>query len=524
MPPKAANAGQEVHFQHAPLDLNNRTIRLVKISRQLTWDGSILCQMKHVTINNVSNNRLADLEGEMYQPSGASNQKQSEELYTCLSYTWGDPSPEYSIKINGERYHVRKSLWEFLDTIQFWDAMTEIWFWIDAICIDQKNNIERNHQVQQMGVIYSQADRVIIWLGRDLEPVGVLQRVNAYNPYDTGQSASHPIFETTTRSFCYHNYWSRAWITQEVALAKRVDVIAGMQVTGFKRLMSIVGRRITNSPFLSITDYMQERTYTNPRVSYNDNLLRLIHQFRRTNCAIPRDRIYSLLALCKESGKLKIDYEASEEQVMRQTLEACHGSLCFCAAAIVMDALWSRADTVPLVEDTTPYVEVPVLASQPTSRNACANCNCSLPLKWTSTEGLVICLTEICGDMIGHFLWQDGCSLQGDLMFLVPRQDMFRITHHFCGDVYAEIEWPSTAPDPPLPDTDYKVNSGSLGASGGPSAAILRLSFCALFNMVRNRRHPKDIQRKCRNVWKTPNPREKIRGTTRGRMRLCQNI
>jgi hypothetical protein len=55
---------------------------------------------------------------------------------------------------------------------------------------------------------------------------------------------------------------------------------------------------------------MQGRACTNPRVSYNESLLRLVHQFHRTSCAIPRDRIHSLLALCKEGGKLKIDYDA----------------------------------------------------------------------------------------------------------------------------------------------------------------------------------------------------------------------
>ncbi|TFB00421.1 hypothetical protein CCMA1212_007750 [Trichoderma ghanense] len=36
---------------------------------------------------------------------------------------------------------------------------------IDAICIDQKNLKERGHQVQQMGDIYKQAERVLFWLG-----------------------------------------------------------------------------------------------------------------------------------------------------------------------------------------------------------------------------------------------------------------------------------------------------------------------------------------------------------------------
>ncbi|PMD67529.1 HET-domain-containing protein, partial [Hyaloscypha bicolor E] len=37
--------------------------------------------------------------------------------------------------------------------------------WIDALCINQKDVKERNHQVTQMGLIYSQAESVIVWLG-----------------------------------------------------------------------------------------------------------------------------------------------------------------------------------------------------------------------------------------------------------------------------------------------------------------------------------------------------------------------
>jgi hypothetical protein len=39
------------------------------------------------------------------------------------------------------------------------------YFSIDAICIDQQNVKERNHQVQQMSAIYSTATEVIAWLG-----------------------------------------------------------------------------------------------------------------------------------------------------------------------------------------------------------------------------------------------------------------------------------------------------------------------------------------------------------------------
>jgi hypothetical protein len=37
--------------------------------------------------------------------------------------------------------------------------------WYDALCINQEDTQERNHQVNQMGQIYGEADCVITWLG-----------------------------------------------------------------------------------------------------------------------------------------------------------------------------------------------------------------------------------------------------------------------------------------------------------------------------------------------------------------------
>jgi hypothetical protein len=90
------------------------------------------------------------------------------------------------------------------------------------MCIDQNNNLEHNYQVRQIGNIYSQADRVVTWLGRDPELENVLQRADTYN-----SSAPQHIGHKARKSFRYHTYWSHAWIIQEVVLAKRVDVVAG---------------------------------------------------------------------------------------------------------------------------------------------------------------------------------------------------------------------------------------------------------------------------------------------------------
>jgi hypothetical protein len=41
--------------------------------------------------------------------------------------------------------------------------------WIDAICIDQKNDEEKGHQIQIMADIYGKANRVLVWLGESVE-------------------------------------------------------------------------------------------------------------------------------------------------------------------------------------------------------------------------------------------------------------------------------------------------------------------------------------------------------------------
>ncbi|OAL43075.1 heterokaryon incompatibility, partial [Pyrenochaeta sp. DS3sAY3a] len=83
--------------------------------------------------------------------------------YSCLSYMWGDPEEQHAILINGKTFKVRRNLWDFLRVAQ--TKLFNNFLWIDALCIDQQNTQERNHQVQQMGNIYSRAKTVLLWLG-----------------------------------------------------------------------------------------------------------------------------------------------------------------------------------------------------------------------------------------------------------------------------------------------------------------------------------------------------------------------
>jgi hypothetical protein len=74
--------------------------------------------------------------------------------YKALSYTWGSKNYR-NIKINGTVFAVRQNLFGALHALRLeQDTRT---LWIDAICINQDDIPERNHQVAQMGMIYKNA-------------------------------------------------------------------------------------------------------------------------------------------------------------------------------------------------------------------------------------------------------------------------------------------------------------------------------------------------------------------------------
>lgn len=62
--------------------------------------------------------------------------------YLCLSYRWGDPTPNQMILINDQPFMVRQNLFDFLNMIRATQEALPL-YWIDALCIDQTNTAER---------------------------------------------------------------------------------------------------------------------------------------------------------------------------------------------------------------------------------------------------------------------------------------------------------------------------------------------------------------------------------------------
>jgi hypothetical protein len=72
--------------------------------------------------------------------------------YEALSYEWGSPNDNTSLIIlNGQLFRVQKNLSRALKALR--SERVEQTFWIDALCINQEDKTEKNHQVPLMGDI-----------------------------------------------------------------------------------------------------------------------------------------------------------------------------------------------------------------------------------------------------------------------------------------------------------------------------------------------------------------------------------
>ena len=106
--------------------------------------------------------------------------------YEALSYTWATENGNYrrssQIRCEGARIWVTKNCELALRYLRKENANRALW--VDAICINQKDDTERGHQVGMMGSLYSKASEVLIWLGESSLEVGTLKSINHFHISD----------------------------------------------------------------------------------------------------------------------------------------------------------------------------------------------------------------------------------------------------------------------------------------------------------------------------------------------------
>jgi hypothetical protein len=148
------------------------------------------------------------------------------------------------IILNGRTEQIGENLYEALRALrEIPEVRNGTRIWVDSLCIDQHNTVERSVEVKRMDEIYTHADRVISHLGEPTDHADeVLQTIEmiGYGTCDQdGADLLHNWFLEQSSSPFFHNfalfmsrnYWNRIWIMQEIALANENSIL----ICGMKR-------------------------------------------------------------------------------------------------------------------------------------------------------------------------------------------------------------------------------------------------------------------------------------------------
>jgi hypothetical protein len=366
-------------YQYNPLDHNQASIRLIQVLPKLSEDGLIQCVIENFYLER-SGNRKSRGDHSIWIKGMP--------WYSCLSYTWGDGYKTHCIKMDGKPHFIHKNLWNFLDVIrkriadeggiriprqiiltgrdQFHEGrvVKYPWIWIDAICIDQNNAAEKNHQVQQMGKIYKCAEWVLVWLDGDygaaVQSLASLpsrsRNTNERELFwvrDHKYSGGDWITEENKKQLLWlkeHEYWTRAWITQEVILARHPVICVesgfydlqevftqyGEVDMRLKRGRKTAGKAETMFDLLSL--HVRRRTKFSNRGFTIFQALEILGTTR--NCLNTLDRVYSLLAFVP-TCKIEVDYNISAHELLLRVIN-CKGPgnpICLCGISLVVKSL-----------------------------------------------------------------------------------------------------------------------------------------------------------------------------------------
>ncbi|KAF2831396.1 hypothetical protein CC86DRAFT_463292 [Ophiobolus disseminans] len=269
-------------------------IRVIEIE-QGRWDDDISCRLKVVSLDRLLRPR-----------------------YDTLSYTWGSSTDPRAINVNKQTINVSANLFEALRALRH--TFKTVTIWADALCIDQTNNPEKSKQVELMGRIYKQGRQTWVSLGSPHErwadgtwspahhlpgDAHVLKRLmrgirrvlwhhlmfrrsrqsrlGANHVFDAfrlmrGRSVEDELDnagrqnqELATAMLTWlvtHDYWSRVWIVQEIALSQKDPIcVFGRHQVPLLSLDTIVQDWRDDMPSLgqAISDWWKEKLHSEPR-------------------------------------------------------------------------------------------------------------------------------------------------------------------------------------------------------------------------------------------------------------------
>ena len=278
--------------------------------------------------------------------------------YEALSYTWG-PKIMHTINCDGAALSISENLWLALQRLRRGDS--ERLLWVDAICINQPDVVEKSAQVQRMRGIYSRAKKVVVWLGEGTEDTAeafkLIERLSRIHflglePQEMAitieglkslelPDPDAPTWKTLDE-ILWRDWYFRVWILQEILVARDIVVTCGSCSVGYidfvgaglfieyGSLTALTG--VDSSSIYHVQDprsgeipavhgrAAQDSPLAAPKVLC-DSFYRVLCSYRDSYASDPRDKVFALLGLVFDSTPADYltepDYSKTVEDVYR---------------------------------------------------------------------------------------------------------------------------------------------------------------------------------------------------------------
>lgn len=305
--PAQPSSGDLTDYKHNPLHIGlGQEIRLVVLLPGESSDP-IRCEIIHVLLGGTE--------------------------FDAVSYTWateeGDDSKSKTIQIgHGHSMHVTINCEHALRQLRDWH--TERRLWIDAVCINQEDVNERSHQVGIMDQIFSTANCVIMCIPyappddrypdleasvKDLAPLFHWLRKPSEEVYMSNKKQIERALTGLLRS----RYFQRAWVIQEIVLAKRLRLrYETYEAEIFFPILDRIRQDFEAPPALNWS----------PGLARHSDVISCLQAGFRCKARDRRDRIFAVLSLMEPSSRSLIpaDYNLSVESIY------CHAAIAVVAS------------------------------------------------------------------------------------------------------------------------------------------------------------------------------------------------
>lgn len=260
--------------------------------------------------------------------------------YDALSYVWGDPHDTIDVLCNDLPTPITANLHAALVRVR--SPQKPINLWADALCINQQDKAERGHQVGLMGRIYSSARLVLAYMGSSPDHAGARAIAGLLRDCLPIMDKSKPNTKDPRWRWLgplFGNAWfRRAWVVQEVGLAKNPRLVYDDIDFSYRQLMAVVNWLMLEAAAFA-TDYGfvplpvhvwwpdwsgECRAMGMGPIVGKLKLVDLLQLGSALACQDPRDHVYAFLGhpLAKSNDRAIIpDYQKEDSQVFREVME-----------------------------------------------------------------------------------------------------------------------------------------------------------------------------------------------------------